>query len=545
MAVGETVTTGTDVSSRIVTDGDLDAREPALVVRWLKWDSEFRADGVRPGDRIVAVDGAPLQVPAEPTERARVGQRMVGQVSEPLAWAEAGRKDGDPLHLTLRRKRLPRGWETIEVSGALRADRYWRNADNHPILGPGGPDEMERDGFAGNWGGWYGTAATTWQRVWARHEEGGLVQSVDIDVDESSARVPKLTATYPGPFADAVAADWAALVALVAGREYELEPGALDYRELGEQRVQEIGAAGAQARGAFLAAHAAELIAPFPSIDPILGDRAAVAGKLVELPAITQREWISQGDRTVFIFAQGSDCYIAEMGGATERMLVTQRRYERIVAPDVTPRYEVIGRIQPEPTMALIGDRALFALRVEPVAATVGGAFFVDLTSGADPAPFAGEETLRTPAVEPPGADAPPEAVLAAMVGALKVGDLELWKSTYADWTFSIGGDGRPVISAWGPPNLDSNWEQGRRRILVDVVDIRPVWIDDPVTVFGPDRFEGAPTIEQTTIEVDHLRPLDDDSGRARTFRAVGLTRRWTLQRLDGGPWRITTNAGV
>jgi hypothetical protein len=545
-AAGDSVWVGAEVSCRLTTDDDFTSPQPALVVQSLAWDSGFRAAGVRPGDRIVAVEGAPLAPPSDPLELSRALARMVGQLDEEQAWAAAGRKDGDPVTLTVRRRRPPAGWETLELTGALRAERSWTRADGRRIIGPGGPEEMQSDGFsAGGWSSWYEKVAATWERALAWHRQGSLVSHGDIDVDQASERVPKLAELYPGPFADAVAADWAAVQAIVDGRAYTLEPGALDFRALGERLVEDVRSAGAAAREAFVAAHAAELIAPFPSIDPILGDRASVAGKLVELPRITQREWVSQGDRTVFVFAQGEDCYIAEVGGATERMLLTQRRYEKLVSPQIRSEYEVIGRIGPDPTMALFGEQAFFALRVEPVAATVGGAFFVDLTTGADPAPFAGEEDLRREDVLAPGPEAAPEAVLAAMIGALKTGDVELWKSTFSDWTFFVADDGRPVISPFGPSNLDSNWDFARRRILDDVVDVRPVWVGDPVTVFRSDAFDGAPQIDQTTIEVDHLRLAGEDPRAAHSFSAVGLHRIWTLQRINGGPWRIATDGGI
>lgn len=540
---GETFSTSDAASSRLVTDPTFDGAHPALVVRSLKWDSPFRRAGLLPNDRIVAVDGSPLAIPADPRERARALSRMVGQLDEYQAWRDAGRKDRDPLTLTVRRKRLPAGWDTIDVAAALHAERFHRNADGRSIIGPGGPQDSDHDGFNNTWAGWYDGASTAWQRAWALYAQGSIVQRVDIEVDQSAARVPRLAELYPGPFADAVAADWAALAAIVDGRTYTLDPGALDFRELGERREQEISAAGSAARGAFLAAHAADLIAPFPSIDPILDDRSAVAGKLVELPRITQREWINQGNGSVLVFIQGNGGYVAEVVGPAEQMILTQRRYERLVRPNIAQQFDVVARVRSDPTLVVYNDTAYFALKVDPVAATVGDAFFVDLSAATDPAPFVGEELLRREDVEPPGADAAPEAIMQAMVGALKVGDMDLWTSLFATWSVSMTDDGQPIVSQWGPADLNSNWERGRARILDDVVDMRVVWVDEPVTIFSSEAFLGAPTIEQTTAEIDHLR-LEPD-GSARAFRRVTFTRLWTLQRLNGSPWRIATNAGV
>lgn len=124
--------------------------------------------------------------------------------------------------------------------------------------------------------------------------------------------------------------------------------------------------AGCAARDAFRAAHSGELIPPFPSIDPVLGDRTAVTGKLTELPRVTSREWISQGDRTVFVFAQGNDCYVADgEGPGIAGMIRAERRYESLVTPNIQAGYEIVGRILPDPTLVVVQERGMFALRVE------------------------------------------------------------------------------------------------------------------------------------------------------------------------------------
>jgi hypothetical protein len=96
------------------------------VVRWIKWDSGFRGSGLQVGDRIVAVDGTPVTRPATPEEAQKTVFRMIGGTGEAGVWAEAGRHDGDPLGLTVRRRKAPQGWETIEIVGTIRAERGWR-----------------------------------------------------------------------------------------------------------------------------------------------------------------------------------------------------------------------------------------------------------------------------------------------------------------------------------------------------------------------------------------------------------------------------------
>ena len=50
----------------------------------------------------------------------------------------------------------------------------------------------------------------------------------------------------------------------------------------------------------------------------------------------------------------------------------------------------------------------------------------------------------------------------------------------------------------------------------------------------------GAPRIERVQVEVDHVGLFDAEY---RGFADVTVHRMWTLQRLNGGPWRLAANS--
>ena len=48
--------------------------------------------------------------------------------------------------------------------------------------------------------------------------------------------------------------------------------------------------------------------------------------------------------------------------------------------------------------------------------------------------------------------------------------------------------------------------------------------------------------IEQVRAELEHVGLFD---GEYHAFNVVGVNRPWTLQRRDGGPWRISSHQGI
>jgi hypothetical protein len=88
-----------------------------------------------------------------------------------------------------------------------------------------------------------------------------------------------------------------------------------------------------------------------------------------------------------------------------------------------------------------------------------------------------------------------------------------------------------------------SVWDQSRKRLLDDVYGVQVARVSEPRVVYDAagqllDTVdEDDPRIvEEVRAVVDHIGKFGEEF---RTFAGNGLHRRWTLQRLDGGPWRI------
>jgi hypothetical protein len=54
---------------------------------------------------------------------------------------------------------------------------------------------------------------------------------------------------------------------------------------------------------------------------------------------------------------------------------------------------------------------------------------------------------------------------------------------------------------------------------------------------------DGAPRlVQEARVLINHIGKIGDEF---RTFAGFMLHRRWELQRLDNGPWRITSNHAI
>lgn len=544
---GQTLVQDSSLGSRIVTYPQLDRNPAAFRVTWIHWDSAFRAAGLRAGDEIIAVNDEPVSKPELVEDLQRMLPMSVGQYAEYQFWERRGAKEGDPLTLTVRRRHLPgQGWETLRFSGELRSERRYMNEQERFTLGPGGPDIYASDEFPAAWGGWYEQLVThltrilggDWQqtRLSSRFElEGHLAYQ---------ARLEYLAEHYPGPLAEALKADWGAACDVLAGRKYEISPEALEYRRAEEERVRHVADAARHEWESFLRVRAGETVEPFPGVDPIHGDTSAVVGKYIALPPLGYRDWVSQGGHNWLATGAGRIWYFVDTESpAAERMLLATRRYRRVVAPNIREDYALVGRVLPETRLLVIRDQGIFGFQVEPVAALVGDAMFVDLTSVEDGAsPFAGEDAMLKPSAAMPPADATPRQVMEAWVAALKEGDLALWKSLFADWSVTQLPDGRPVLHPYEPWISDNSWEDSRRRMQDDVYAIEVVWTGDPRDAMTGAEFEGAPHIEEVDVELDHVGSFE---GEYRAFSRATFNRLWLLQRVDGGPWRISSVQGI
>jgi hypothetical protein len=522
---------------------------PHLLVESLDWESGFRGSGLRPGDQIVAVDAEAFASLSREVLQKQQGQGF-GLYAEDKTWKAKGRKEGDAVVVTVRRRRLPQGFETLDVKGKLRQRRTYRDANNSPTLWPGGPNDYQRDGFNDGWPSWYEALRKkiTWALCGGWQQTSMVTRAELRSLLEDQPRIDFLVKTYPGEFADTVKADYETTVACLRGTPYPINESDLAFRRADEERAAEVAARAQTAWQACLAQTGGErLPAAFPAEHPVFGNAKACVGKLVRLEKLPTRNWVSDGGRT-WLFAGDNDkdgwYFIDAEADAAMRMFRAVRRYRKLVAPDIREEYTVLARILEGAGMLVINQTAHWGLKAEPVAAIVGDAMFVDLRNvEGKESPFAGEDGLLKPRIEMPSDDASPQQVLAAMIAAIKAGDLTVWKSLFANWRVARYADGSPQVH-WQASDLrDGAWEDSRRTLQNRGCDARVVWTGDIVDLTTGKEFDGAPHIQEVEGEIEHIGVVDDkaDIKEYRAFKDVTVNRLWRLQRVDDGPWRIAS----
>ena len=534
-----------DPRSGLSTLVDLDATPPNARVIGIAWDSPFRGSDLRVGDRIVGVGGKAVLRPADAPARQALQSSLPGQYNEPQTFAALGLDVGSTLVLRIRRRAPEQGWIELDVGAPLFEQRAYRNADNREVLGDGGPVTMDSDGFgSGGWGGWSDSMAALLSRMLDRDQHTGTfvtrfeAKSLRETHGESVAFAAK---TYPGAWSAALKADYDAALALNEGRLVSLPANALDFRRRGEELAAEIRTQAQADWDAFQAAHAAEIVPAFPAVNPVQGRVDAVTGKLVVLPPLGNRDWIAEGGHGWFAAGGDGWYFLDAEAEPAQAMLTAQRRYTKMVDPNIAAQWQFVARITGEPRLTVVGERAHFGLVAEPVAALVGGAMFVDLTQRkATQVPFTGEAGLLDETPDLPPDDAAPATVLAALVGAVKTGDLALWRALHAGWSIERRNDAegreRLIVHPCAAAPDESMYELSRRSVMGRVLDAQVAWVDDPFVLVDGKRFEGAMAIDEVTLWLDHVGEFD---GERRVFADVTVRPRWTLQRVDNGPWRI------
>jgi hypothetical protein len=263
---------------------------------------------------------------------------------------------------------------------------------------------------------------------------------------------------------------------------------------------------------------------------------------------MTNRDWISEGGHGYLVAGDRSRGYYFVDSRSPEmvRVLTASYRYQEQVSPKIDETYTLIGRITGNPSLRYLGDYAVTGLEVEVIAATVGdGAMFVDVSVVDDKkkeSRFAGQETLTALGVKPPGPRATPSQVMEAAFTALKIGDQEVWGQLFAPWYFSYYSPGRASFWPQWYRDVPDDWVRARRLILDKVYDVEVVDEGLVQRVSDGKEFPGVPVIEQVDVEVEHIGKFAEGY---RPFTGVDVKRVWTLQRVDGGPWRIIDRRGI
>lgn len=533
-----------ELKSGIKTDKRLDAEPPYLGVAWIAWDSGFRGSGLRVGDRIVAIDGERFVPPAIQVEMQAVMHAWVGQYAEHQGYAARGRREGDLLKLTVRRRVSPGdGWIELEVAGVLKRERTWTAERMRTGMSSTGPDRMLKDDFNEVWSVWYEKKIFDWERILDGGWQGSLQTRAVLKTHfEDKPRIEYLLQKYPGEFAQRVLDDWEAVRVCLDGDRVEITSADLKYRTLVEENVKRISEAASRGWKELQARYAAESLPRIPQIDPFRGDRAAVVGKVLVLPAIGPREWLVDMGRGFYAWADGQFWAFSPLNAEpVGRAYAAVQRYKRRVSPTVRDEVAMIGRVLPNPRL-LAGSRygTVAGMEVEPLAMLLGNVVCVDLADSAGA--FAGEETLSNEALGPPPDQAGPRDVLNAMIAALKRNDQETWNALFADW-HAVPDQRRPIYyPTYKWASRDQDWIRARRLLLDKIFDVRVRWIGDPRVIIRGDEAPGLPRIEEVSAELDHFGLFE---GEYRSFNVVDVRRMWSLQRRDGGPWRIASRQSL
>jgi len=501
-------------------------------VHWIAWDSPFRRTDLRIGDLIVGVDGTPY----ENVDDGNVSALAIGQHGESTFWQRAGAKDGDAVTLSILRDE-----ERLEVAGSVAADRLYFTADGKSAMGPGGPERRGRDGFQGAWATWTEDIVKKMAYIldggW---EQGSFNNKRELDQHLGhEPRIEHLLEHVPGPFAEAMAEDWRRVAEELRGRRYDLTEDDLEYRQIGEERKRIARAAADAAWAEAEAELAAVARETFPAPHPDLHEE--VAGQVVILPWITQRDLINELGRSYAVVGSGSKgYYFLDAGGARLRRFFDMYfRFRGLVDPETKERYRFIARLLDEPRMLTVRRAPVTALMAEPIIGLAGdGEMFVDLR-GDGPDRFAGEDKLRALSNVELGDGSDPAQVVETMIAAIKQADDTVYKQLFADWRAWARPNGETYVNRSHdlPDHMFTRpWEASRRLVSKEAYDVRVQRVS-PIRTLAEDQPElGTPRIREVDVFIDHIGLVD---GGYRAIANVKTRRRWTLQQLGDGPWRI------
>ncbi|MCI0396714.1 MAG: hypothetical protein L0332_32440 [Chloroflexi bacterium] len=547
-------------SSKVETEAiQGDAAGPRRV-RWIEWDSGFRGSGLKVSDRIVGDLGERYTAETDKSGAA------FGAAGEWQRWERFGLGAGDPVTILVERK-----GELLTLEGRLVEQRLYRSADGVPILGDGGPITHEKDGFDYAWNAWYNNFRKLAETVLAGWDYTVAYDTRKLrqEIEPFRERVEFLERTYPGPFARAVREDFEAMLETIAGEKREIAEHDLEYRRLGELRAAQVSQAADAAYQAFLAEVAGDLIAePFPAPDPFREDTRDWIGKVVKLPEIGDRDLLLEVKRSWYQVRGSQGVYLIDRHAEAIRPLYAAvNKYTEQVNPYLRQRrFAFIGLIEPLP--ALVSDATrnvtVVGLRLRPVGALVGDAenpanrFFVDLRpEQSGESAFAGQPELLSIGRPDLSPDLGPAGVLQVFFECLKLADFETWRQCFATWSvrswYERDSSYLYVDLAWTTVNerdASTLWDQSRRRLLDDVYAVEVAGVSPARIVYDAAAQSagragagaGPRLVEEVRILVNHVGRFGDEY---RTFAGYNLHRKWTLERLDDGPWRITSPQAI
>ncbi len=521
---------GTNVISGVTTDARLESDPPAFEVSWIEWNSDFRR-ALRLNDRIIAINGESLS----PILRPQQIYQGIGQYGEGGYWSRIGAKAGDEITLSILRDGEP-----LLVRGRLGTEMFYYDRDGKAALAPGGPARLAHDTFTSAWSSWHEGLVKRMAHMLTRAWIDKIPTRRELaDLRQHQSRIALLLEKYPGPFAQTLCDDWTRTVESLRGKLAD-PPVNLDYRALGEQRAALARKEAQRAWQAILAETAAEQIPASPAISPMQREQAV--GKLVELPVITNAQIINDLGKTIGVVGSPRDShYWFLMFDRPEIRTFYEvlSRYQGQVNPRIGERYRYLARVLDDSWMLTVWGRPAMGLALQPLAALAGDdELFVDLRTSTPQ--FAGEAELTTfaPIMHD---DASPVSVMEGMIQAVKTGNEAAWRGSFAPWRTVAGGRDRTIIDftyVTDTRMFASSWDLSRRCITGKVYDVRVSHLEKVRRVFARADGNGLPDVDQVVAWIDHYGLFESEY---RTFQQAGVNRRWVLQRLDGGPWKIVT----
>ena len=552
---------GTNPVLEIETSAHNEPDSVARFVTWIPWDSGFRGSGLRVGDLIVGHGG--LRYTPESIEQdSRVGDAAFSR------WFDQQKfKPDDPFVLQVERDE-----GEVTITGRLGGYRTYRDAEGKRILGEGGPLEYEKDGFDYDWGAWYRQFVDLAKTILAGWDYFVGTNTVQLAarMQPFAERVDFFEKKYPGPLAKTLRDDFEAMKVMVAGQPRQLSEADLAYRSLGEARAAQVTAAADAAFQSFLTDVERSLLKNQPSSpNPFTEDTRSLIGQTVRLPEVGRQQMLFETRRSWYWSGSSDGGWLVDRhADGIKRLYAATDEYTEKVDPAFRDyRATFVGVVRPEPALVSDAYRSITVsgLRVEPLAALLSNAsasdqrLFVDLRSGKTDEPFAGAAALVAGIRRPTLADdAAPGDVLMTAFEAMKMGDAETWLTCYATWMvrswYEKGDSYLYVDRTWdvmSERSFASTWDNARKRLIDDVYGFEVARVSPVRTVFDVTT---QPDTRHTTGAdaprlVQEVRVLINHIGRVgaefRTFAGSMLHRRWDLQRLDHGPWRITSTFAI
>jgi len=102
-----------------------------------------------------------------------------------------------------------------------------------------------------------------------------------------------------------------------------------------------------------------------------------------------------------------------------------------------------------------------------------------------------------------------------------------------------ILGDSIAFDPSYAPHgSLSSAWESSRRLIMDRVYDVRVDRVGRIRRIMNKDDERRLPDIDEVDVFVDHYELADN---KYQSFLDLHVRRQWSLQRLNEGPWKITS----